>query len=724
MNDRKLIAWLTLSTLTFNGFASTCLASETAKDSLISQMADTVRKVVSEDMGFEMNIYANIEQASRADSLPDKFDLRNRGVVPEIRNQDNFGTCWGFASIAACEISILSDLGLTTQGFLEKTGHEMDLSEKHLTWFSSVPIQATDDMTEQELIQVGEGRQLLNDDGSATAHYNLGGFMGFTSGQFASGIGPVWEENVPYTANNGSSSIVEDWSVDELERFGYAWELKESSFLPTPAGRDDENNYVYNEIATEMMKQELLAGRAVTIAYYSDSAMNPDAERNFYRDALVKLEVPEASIALYLDYISDLIKAEDLSEEDKKELKKVFCISDNKIPYPEMTDELLASMNEAQEEAETETEKDSEAIKQKMKKDARASAERIGVDFDMFLEWFEDFSKNSEAEGEQYINPDTFAHYVWKNDTGVNHCVTIVGYDDQYSASNFNEDHQPPADGAWIARNSWGPLYGDQGYFYLSYYDQSITLPETYEFVTDADTISTSGIYIDEYDFMPAYVVNSSAIQAPVYLANEFLIEADSVLSYVSTMTANFDTNVTTAVYLLNENSQSPIDGELLDVRTENYTYAGYHRIPLSQHYRLSEGDKISVVQTQRYQGEDGLYYALPYTLGLNCAYSEELNTLFMGTASFNMGIEGRIGRGESFIGIDGEWFDWIDFLEEVKLAYPQAKDYISFDNLSIKTYLYQLDDVFGEHNFGDPVTYAGGDVKLCTDCGYSLVEN
>ena len=37
-----------------------------------------------------------------------------------------------------------------------------------------------------------------------------------------------------------------------------------------------------------------------------------------------------------------------------------------------------------------------------------------------------------------------------------NHEVLIVGWDDEYSASNFRET--PPGDGAWICRNSWGHM--------------------------------------------------------------------------------------------------------------------------------------------------------------------------------------------------------------------------------------------------------------------------
>ena len=52
-----------------------------------------------------------------------------------------------------------------------------------------------------------------------------------------------------------------------------------------------------------------------------------------------------------------------------------------------------------------------------------------------------------------------------------NHEVLIIGWDDDYPASNFAK--KPMGDGAWICKNSWGPKSGDGGCFYLSYYDET-----------------------------------------------------------------------------------------------------------------------------------------------------------------------------------------------------------------------------------------------------------
>jgi C1A family cysteine protease len=50
------------------------------------------------------------------------------------------------------------------------------------------------------------------------------------------------------------------------------------------------------------------------------------------------------------------------------------------------------------------------------------------------------------------------------------HAVLVVGWDDNFAASNFAI--APPGNGAFLVKNSWGPAWGPEGgYFWVSYYD-------------------------------------------------------------------------------------------------------------------------------------------------------------------------------------------------------------------------------------------------------------
>ena len=83
-----------------------------------------------------------------------------------------------------------------------------------------------------------------------------------------------------------------------------------------------------------------------------------------------------------------------------------------------------------------------------------------------------------------YFN-DVTNGYCCPMPTYANHGVAIVGWDDSYSKDNFFA--VPEGDGAWIVKNSWNTDWGDNGYFYVSYYDKvfaEVGIPDaTYAFV-------------------------------------------------------------------------------------------------------------------------------------------------------------------------------------------------------------------------------------------------
>ena len=68
----------------------------------------------------------------------------------------------------------------------------------------------------------------------------------------------------------------------------------------------------------------------------------------------------------------------------------------------------------------------------------------------------------SEDE-KNYCNIEDFGLF------GPNHAIKIIGWDDNYSKTNFKD--QPKNNGAFIVQNSWGEDWGDNGLFYMSYED-------------------------------------------------------------------------------------------------------------------------------------------------------------------------------------------------------------------------------------------------------------
>lgn len=71
----------------------------------------------------------------------------------------------------------------------------------------------------------------------------------------------------------------------------------------------------------------------------------------------------------------------------------------------------------------------------------------------------------------EYYNYHTAAQYC-PTPTSADHAVVVIGWDDMYSRENFKE--KPSEDGAWLVKNSWGTVFGEAGYFWLSYEDASI----------------------------------------------------------------------------------------------------------------------------------------------------------------------------------------------------------------------------------------------------------
>ena len=601
---RKIIVWALscVMAVTMLPGASLCLAA-TQQDTggqpipgaqpedVIQELADHMQNSAQGLYDYTTDAEAAPVMEAAENDYPTKIDLRNvdgTSYVTQVKFQNPFGTCWGFAAISAAETSILGS-GLAAQD--EFDAQTLDLSEKHLTYFATT---ALDDPTNP---QNGEG--FWGEDGmTASVRIDSGGRAFTATSLFSSGIGPNLESRDPLYRYQGANGWTEkrmvdgeyidycflaedDWSLPEADRFKQSYVLKESYILPSPAIIDRNNKYTYNEAGTAAIKEQLLQKRGVQIGY---------------------------SPHTYQGY--------DVEDGDGS------CIS---------------------------------------------------------------------SEWAQYVD----------SVSQPGHAVCIVGYDDEYPVENFRKDHQPPGPGAWLVKNSWGsgevdpPNKGDgdwgyvdpetgkhTGYFWLSYYDQSIATPEAITF--DKSNVNNS-YRLDQYDYMPVNDAYGASVAEEVRMANIFKADVSESLQEVSCQTTKPNTKVTWQVYLLKDEFSDPTDGKLMDTVSADYPWGGYHKIALENPVIVQKNQHYSIVVTQ--QTEDG-----SYTMNVPVGFGEKLAKEDMMVNTWDVGI---INKGESFLQAGGTWLDWSDKkLQKMMINQvdPEYARYIVTDNFPIKGYSKELD--------------------------------
>lgn len=190
-------------------------------------------------------------------------------------------------------------------------------------------------------------------------------------------------------------------------------------------------------------------------------------------------------------------------------------------------------------------------------------------------------------------NNGKFSFYCNDSSLGVNHAVLIVGWDDNYSVSNFKSSAEPSSSGAFLCKNSWTERWCDKGYFWLSYYDKSIAKPVGYTCVP-SDTYDNNYTY-NGLGYSDAYgCPNTLGSQ----IANVFTSKGYETLSAVSTYTVQSDIYAEVFVYKnLPANYSRPNQGTLAYSSEKMLiSSSGYHTIPLTAPLNLSPGEIFSVV--------------------------------------------------------------------------------------------------------------------------------
>ena len=203
-----------------------------------------------------------------------------------------------------------------------------------------------------------------------------------------------------------------------------------------------------------------------------------------------------------------------------------------------------------------------------------------------------------------YWNQATAAYYDY-NTPGADHAVTIVGWNDNFSAKNFSTT--PPGNGAWICKNSWGTSFGQSGYFYVSYYDLNMGYQENTVFTAQPTTNYTTNY---QYDPFGMETTIGSGSSSTAYGANVFTANSTGTLNAVSFWAPVQGTQYTAQVYVNPTSSSNPTSGALASTisgtaSNAGFSYAGYYTESLSTTVPLTKGEKFAVVVKFTTPGDD-----------------------------------------------------------------------------------------------------------------------
>jgi len=259
------------------------------------------------------------------------------------------------------------------------------------------------------------------------------------------------------------------------------------------------------------------------------------------------------------------------------------------------------------------------------------------------------------------FNESTGAHYyrVGMSQAG-GHAVTLVGWDDDYSTNNFVAAYRPPANGAFLVKNSWGASRGDAGYAWISYYDDGLCRETSAAYPRPEATNNYGRIY--QYDpcgqIQTWNVYLSSADEAlggkENWCANVFTSVATGIVEAVGFYALSYDTSYEIRVYT--GCGSAPSSGRLVCSQQGVVTEPGYVTIGLETPVPVAALEKFAVAVRLE---TPGYGYPIPVE------------------ATYTGYCTATAHAGESFLSPDGEV--WTDFQ-----SFP---DVSGTENVCVKAY-------------------------------------
>ena len=193
-----------------------------------------------------------------------------------------------------------------------------------------------------------------------------------------------------------------------------------------------------------------------------------------------------------------------------------------------------------------------------------------------------------------YYNYDTNALYCPITQVG-NHQVTIIGWDDSFSNKDFGRTalSRPSKNGAWLIKNSYGPGEGEDGCFWLSYYDKTIV--QDIACAYDFQPVDT---YQHNYQYDGSVSVGEFFNNSKIYGSNVFKAKGTEKLQAISFFSVDNSATYKYQIYLNPTKASVPSSGTPVYASYQSCSapYAGYVTIKLPEEIQLKKGDSFAVV--------------------------------------------------------------------------------------------------------------------------------
>jgi len=215
-----------------------------------------------------------------------------------------------------------------------------------------------------------------------------------------------------------------------------------------------------------------------------------------------------------------------------------------------------------------------------------------------------------------------------------NHAVSIIGWDDDHVT-------QAPLSGAWLARNSWGPGWGNDGYFWISYYDKYSCQHDEMGAISfqDIEPMQYDNVYYHDYHGWRDTFEGADAV------FNKFVGEDHEVLRAVSIFTAVDQEEYDIIIY------DDFIDGELTNELTSqsgSNIHYGFHTIDLEEPIAMAP--------------EEDFYIYVQFSQG-GYPYDRTSDVPVLLGASYRTIVTSTAHPDESYFYANGIWNDFYDYV-------------------------------------------------------------